>query len=260
MSTDVVDGTAVDLTPDAAPVASLAIARQRRSEVIRPLSTDDLVESFQAYQQMLPRLLDSNDYQGAGGGKEFVKKSGWRKIAAAFDLDVIRVSDEVERDADGLPIRATAIWRAIAPSGRAMEGDGYCSVEEDRFKQASSRKKLENDLRATATTRAKNRAISDLVGMGAVSAEEVSAGGHDDAPSWTAPASDTAKRQMLAALEQHMGHATAVEYAKALAQATGGHVPDVVAQWVGALPMFIAAGLDRAAAETNAQTPVEGES
>ena len=59
-----------------------------------------------------------------------------------------------------------------------MDGDGYCSVEEDRFSgPRGNRSKLENDLRATATTRAMNRAISGLVGMGEVSAEEVDAGG-----------------------------------------------------------------------------------
>lgn len=170
---EVVDAEVVDHEP---VVESTALARrERRSEVLRPLAVDALVSSFDEYQAMLPRLLDASDYQNAGAGKRFVKKSGWRKIATAFDLDVILVDDEVERDEHGHAVRAKVIARAIAPSGRTMDGDGYCSVDENRFARGN-REKLENDLRGTATTRAKNRAISDLVGMGDVSAEEVSSG------------------------------------------------------------------------------------
>ncbi len=249
MSAEIVDSTAVDITPDPPAVASLAVARQRRSEVIRPLSTDALVESFAEYQNLLPRLLNSSDYQDAGGGEKFVKKSGWRKIATAFDLDVVIVTEEVERDEDGHILRAKTTARATTPAGRSMDGDGYCTIDEFTGKRAKN-PKLENDLRGTAATRAKNRAISDLVGMGEVSAEEVSAGGagHTTAvPSWAAPATETPKRNMLTALEALMGHDLAVEYAQGLAAGMGGQVPDVVAQWVGAMPSFIAAAQQRAA-------------
>lgn len=169
---DIIDAEVVS---DETDVESSALVRQpRRSEVIRPLNADDLVESFRAYQELLPRLLDDTDYQ-SDGQTRFVKKSGWRKIAAAFDLDVYLIRSTVERDMDGRPVRAEAVARAVAPSGRTMDGDGYCSVDEPRFAYAKGRMKLENDLRSTAATRAKNRAIADLVGKGAVSAEEVSA-------------------------------------------------------------------------------------
>lgn len=179
-SEQVVDAEVVE---DATPVQTAAVAtstelapRQRRSEVIRPLDGDQLIQSFEAYQDLLPRLLAESDYQEAGRGKKFVKKSGWRKIATAFDLDVQIIRSEVDRDTAGQPVRAEVWARAIAPSGRAMDGDGYCSVDEERFSGPyGNTSKLENDLRATATTRAKNRAISDLVGMGEVSAEEVDA-------------------------------------------------------------------------------------
>jgi hypothetical protein len=245
---DVIDGTAVEIPADQAPDISTAVVRrERRSEVIRPLSTDDLVESFQAYQDMLPRLLQADDYQDAGRGNKFVKKSGWRKIATAFDLDVQLIRSIVERDAAGVPQRAEVWARAIAPSGRSMDGDGYCSIEEDRFSGPRGNKsKLENDLRATATTRAMNRAISGLVGMGAVSAEEVGpADMKSEAPAWAAPATDAAKAKMLAALEVLMGRDMAIEYAKALAGAVGGQVPGIVAEWTGALTVFIEAGTAR---------------
>lgn len=167
-------------TADVAPASTAVARRERRSEVIRPLNADDLIESFSAYQDLLPKLLDSSDYQDAGRGKRFVKKSGWRKIATAFDLDVQIIRSVVDRDDDGHPLRAEVWARAIAPSGRSMDGDGYCSIDEERFSGPRGNKsKVENDLRATATTRAMNRAISGLVGMGEVSAEEINASGQD---------------------------------------------------------------------------------
>lgn len=156
----------------AAPSAAL-VRRERRSEVLRPLDSTAVLESFNDYQKLLQQLLTSDDWQGSPNNNgSFVKKKGWRKIATAFDLDVQMIRSDVERDEHGKPLRAEVWARAVAPSGRSMDGDGYCSSDEPRFASQSGRQKLENDLRATATTRAMNRAISGLVGMGAVSAEE----------------------------------------------------------------------------------------
>lgn len=244
--TEIVEGSADEVTdePQAIAVASTAVARrERRSEVIRPLNAEALAESFTEYQQLLPKLLNDSDYQDAGRGKRFVKKSGWRKIATAFDLDVQIIRSIVERDEHGKPQRAEVWARAIAPSGRMMDGDGYCSIDEDRFSgPRGNQSKLENDLRATATTRAMNRAISGLVGMGEVSAEEVSAS--DDAgPIWAAPATDTLKRQALDALTEIIGSpALAKQFLNALAQKTDGQLPGIVAAWVSNLPDWIKAG------------------
>jgi hypothetical protein len=173
-----VDATVVE------PPVSLAVARrERRSEVIRPLDVDQLVDSFAAYQSMLPRLLDAGDYQQQGD-KRFVKKSGWLKIAAAFDLETeLAAPVLIKRDENGKPETAEVWIRAVAPSGRSMVGDGYCSVDEPRFSSESGRRKLEHDLPSTAATRARNRAISNLVGMGEVSAEEIDAGTRNSADS-----------------------------------------------------------------------------
>lgn len=146
------------------------------NEVLMPLDTEQVVAGMKAYQEMLPKLLDESDWQDAGRDGRFVKKSGWRKIARAFNLSVMVVSVRIERDAEGNPTRAETIARAMAPNGQVSDADGYCSADEKRFEQPKGRQKLENDLRATATTRAKNRAISDLVGMGEVSAEEITTG------------------------------------------------------------------------------------
>lgn len=159
---------------------------------LMPLNADAVIAGEQAYQALLPRLLvapekPGSDYQFGGrerdrNAKYFVKKSGWRKIARAFHLSVEVTQLQVERNDEGSAVRATAIARANAPNGQFQDGDGHCSIEEKRFqsmlrdRNQRDNLKLENDLRATATTRAKNRAISDLVGMGEVSAEEVEGG------------------------------------------------------------------------------------
>lgn len=169
------------------------------NEVLMPLDTEQVVAGMKAYQEMLPKLLDESDWQDAGRGERFVKKSGWRKIARAFNLSVMVVSVRIERDADGNPTRAETIARAMAPNGQVSDADGYCSADEKRFEQPKGRQKLENDLRATATTRAKNRAISDLVGMGEVSAEEVEQGG-SSSPAFPL-ATDEQKTELRTCLE-----------------------------------------------------------
>jgi hypothetical protein len=193
---EVLDAEPVLDEPAPEPAMSTAVARrERRSEVIRPLDAEQLVDSFHAYQQLLPQLLVDSDYQAAEAGKKFVKKSGWRKIATAFDLDVQIVAEQVERDENGRILRAKTTARATAPSGRVMDGDGYCTIDEFTGRRATN-PKLENDLRGTAATRAKNRAISDLVGMGEVSAEEAVADHAQPGPAWAEEAS--AQRKQLA--------------------------------------------------------------
>jgi hypothetical protein len=147
----------------------------------KPLAPLDLAAtqaSMQLYQDGLHSLLDDTDWQRFGQGdteRAFVKRSGWRKIATWFALNLEIRTIDVARDKDGNPIRASVITRATAPNGRYCEGEGAASLTERRFS------KPEHDLPATAATRALNRAISNLVGLGAVSAEEV------EAPDATAP-------------------------------------------------------------------------
>lgn len=178
--TQPIEGTAEELThtpsPQSATGTTLVLPTR---QALFPIEPDQVVASMEAYQKLLPRLLEQSDFQDAGKDKKsgkdrkFVKRSGWRKIARAFNLSVVIVRQSVERDIDGTAIRAEVVARAIAPNGQCQDGDGYCSIDETRFQEEKGRKKLENDLRATASTRAKSRAIADLVGMGEVTAEEL---------------------------------------------------------------------------------------
>jgi len=181
---DIVDAEVITDDPPATPAVTQAIVPTQPTAVLRPLVTpDEASEMMGEYQRMVRAVLDDSDYQQAERGKRFVKKSGWRKLAKAYGVSVTIQSIDVERDTDGHATRATVVVRAAAPTGQISDGDGYCSADESRFQRSGGRKKLENDLRATATTRAKNRAISDLIGMGEVSAEEAAVmGGHVSQP------------------------------------------------------------------------------
>jgi hypothetical protein len=254
----VVDAEIVHDEP-APPAPSMELARrERRSEVIRPLDADQLVESFKEYQGLLPRILDASDYQAAEAGKKFVKKSGWRKIATAFDLDVQIVTEEVERDDDGRILRAKTTARATAPSGRVMDGDGYCTINEFTGRRASN-PKLENDLRGTAATRAKNRAISDLVGMGDVSAEEaVEAAAPAEPPWWTKPATDPRKHELLDATAEIIGNRDLARDLLAGIAQNLGVMPDVLPAFAKALNGTVQAHRT-SDADANPKPQVEGE-
>ena len=203
--------------PLAPPAQALALAPRppAEREVLMPLDPEQVVEGMRQYQQLLRDLLEPSDWQthdknGNPLERPFLKKSGWRKIARAFNLSFERVHSHVERDEDGTPVRAEVWIRAVAPNGQYGDGDGYCSADEGRFRSWRGRQKLENDLRATATTRAKNRAIADLVGMGEVSAEEIAPAGeeeesHAQALAAGARASDELARVAFGALARLLG-------------------------------------------------------
>jgi len=198
-------------------------------EVLMPMDTEQVVEGMKAYQQLLPQLLDQGDYQEARDGR-FVKKSGWRKIARAFNLSVTIVRIEVGRDEEGRPVRAECVARAIAPNGQMQDADGYCTISEFTGKRLND-VKLENTLRATATTRAKNRAIADLVGMGEVSAEEMGSAGDDSTtgPPYGPQVSDEQRKAASADLIYLCGP-EAREVWGQIKTVAGGYMPAVVAE------------------------------
>lgn len=165
--------------------------------LVQPV-TDDLEqikETYQWFEQIKTDLLSADDIQTIGGNA-FITKSGWRKIATAFGVSVDVV--EVERSQENGVVRFDATVRATAPNGTTSEGVGSCASNESNFMDTldnrpnvdedhdralfvdgkvrvlkDPRAVNEHNIRSTAVTRAKNRAISDLVGGGEVSAEEM---------------------------------------------------------------------------------------
>lgn len=100
------------------------------------------------------------------------RKSAFRKLARLYNVSTEITEKTKEPHRDG-----SYSWhytvKATAPNGVYTEGEGSCtSTEKNNMRQ--------HDVRATAHTRAKSRAISDLIGFGQVSAEEFT--GTDEAP------------------------------------------------------------------------------
>jgi hypothetical protein len=160
--------------------------------LVRAAAPVSAVEAaFREYTQLCERLLDSSDVQTIGG-KQFRKKSAWRKLAVAFGVSCRIVDRTYERNEAGRIVRAEVLVTATAPNGRTMDGLGACDLFEKCCPPRCPRAQYQehtccpadcsgavhfsnpqHDLPATAATRATNRACADLFGMGEVSAEEM---------------------------------------------------------------------------------------
>lgn len=133
----------------------------------------------QNYLDLVEALLDEqSDYQS---GKK--KKSAWRKLAKAFNISDEKICDRIIRDENHQIISAYFEVKAILPNGRYSIGVGDCSIFDkvnhndvempSNFELRKRFTNAEHDVIATAHTRAKSRAIADLIGAGEVSAEEI---------------------------------------------------------------------------------------
>jgi len=135
------------------------------SPIVMPAVTkEQAVAAFNAYQELAGAILTKDDIQNIAG-KEFKKKSFWRKCQRFFNLST-EIKSEVREENNGA-FTYKFIVRATAPNGAYMDATGACSSDEKGLL------KTEHNTRATAETRAKNRAIADLVAFGEVSAEEI---------------------------------------------------------------------------------------
>ncbi len=146
-------------------VHTAIIPQDTPSITLRPVqSIDIIVEAYNEYNRLKERLLTENDYQIIKG-KTCIKKSGFRKLSCAF-----WISTEITKE-NRINFEKSFIYeitvRATAPNWRFVEACASCSSIEKEFNH------LENDVRATAQTRASNRAISDLIWGGEISAEEL---------------------------------------------------------------------------------------
>ena len=93
------------------------------------------------------------------------KKSAWRKLARFYGVSTELLDKQRIVDEDGVvtwhySVRA---WQG----GVTTTGEAACSTNE------KGKERTEHEVKGTAHTRAKNRAISDLIGFGQVSAEEM---------------------------------------------------------------------------------------
>jgi hypothetical protein len=194
-----IEGTVVEQPQEGAAPLPAVIPIQRRELI----NVEQAIDEWERYQELTKRLLDDTDYQKIGK-QRFKKKSAWRKYARAFNISCAVVSQEVARAEDGFPLFARVVVRATEPGGRWQDADQECHVQERCCPGAGSGACTKvrfqwhdccergcdgrlhfshpGDLPATALTRAKNRAISDLIGAGEVSAEEMDRVSPEDPP------------------------------------------------------------------------------
>jgi hypothetical protein len=198
-----------------------------RVEPLLPMDPAQARDAMAQYQQLTAAMLTDRDWQVIPSGR-FVKRSGWSKIATGYGLSTTVLELLIDRDEQGEPIRAHARVRATHPNGRFEENSGGCSLSETRFRTAAGRAKAEHDIPATAVTRAKNRAIADLVGFGAVSAEEM-----DVPPADGTPEGDRKVAEIVTKLYPEVDGAQFVELF--LSTLGVAHVPDAACRMIAAV-------------------------
>jgi hypothetical protein len=136
-----------------------------------------------AYNSVCAALIGDDDVQAAERGKVFKKKSAWRKLARHFRIStaIVHVEKEWLEDGEGRAYYYAEVHVcATAPWGQSMTALGACSTQESRFSGRAAMQKAANDVLATAETRATNRAVSNLIAAGEVSAEEVDGNGRTE--------------------------------------------------------------------------------
>jgi len=146
---------------------------------VRPLlSADSAVEAFNEYQALKIKLRGDGDfitfYDRDGNKKEAPTKSWRSKLTRFFGISVEIVSEKMDTLPDG-SFLFTAVAKAIATNGLFMFGDGSCwSKTKNEKDRKGNPVDIYHNTRSHAITRAKNRAVLELVGFGEVSAEEIS--------------------------------------------------------------------------------------
>lgn len=159
------------LAPSSSPVEPEPVPDGAIAEIVTPLDLEKGKQAFEKFQAFKERLLGKEDYVTIGQ-KRFLKKSAWRKWALVCNisdrLESVERTPATGRDADGAFMYRIVVTAFHLPTGRSATGTAICSSSE-KSKWAH----VEHDVYSTCHTRAKNRAIADLVGGGEVSAEEV---------------------------------------------------------------------------------------
>ncbi|MBY8999011.1 MAG: hypothetical protein KGD60_14890 [Candidatus Thorarchaeota archaeon] len=133
-------------------------------DLVAPASAEKILDAFKAFEWMKQNIITSNDRQRIAE-RQYIKKSGWMKIALACNISLEKREERVEQHGDETVYHYT--YRAIAPSGRFADADASASTAERKFTH------LPHDVRTLAQTRACNRCVSNLCGGGEVSFEEL---------------------------------------------------------------------------------------
>jgi len=134
-------------------------------EIVAPASPERVLAAMRAFEWFKCNALTTSDYQEIAD-RNYIKKSGWMKLALACNISLQKMEERIEQLEKGARAYHYT-YRAIAPNGRFADAVGSASTDEREFTHEI------HDTRSLAQTRACNRSISNLVGGGEVSAEEM---------------------------------------------------------------------------------------
>ncbi len=172
---------------EAAAATSLAIPRGME---LTEEQVEATVRHFALFEEVKRKVLDPRVdvlYIGPDGrprtyaqrreaASRYIRKSGWRKLAMVFgiNLRVVGMDRENHRDGHGTYYLWNARVRAEHPaSGKYVEGIGVANSRDQFFTRGGKRPADEKDIKLKSQTVGMNRAISDLIGGGQMSAEEM---------------------------------------------------------------------------------------
>jgi len=150
--------------------SALAVPVAHDERIVAPADIERVLEAMRRFEEFKRRALEPTDFvmlEVNGEKRPYVKKSGWAKYALACDISLELRDERVETRPDGSTVYHFT-YRAVAPNGRYADAVGSASTKERGFAHP------DHDARALAQTRAQNRAISNLIGGGELSAEELS--------------------------------------------------------------------------------------
>ena len=159
------------------PHASTALAPQSSAllPAVTPEEIGDAVRRWNAIGAAIEKALGPQCIAMIHGNK-FRRKIFWRavRLAGKISLADLNPDAEVVKGADAVR-RVHKTVQASAPDGSWVQGTAMCSSNEvvSKEKKLTREDNSDHQLAALAYTRAVNRAISDLVGFGEPSAEEV---------------------------------------------------------------------------------------
>lgn len=173
-----------------APETSMVPIKSEMQIVEPVISVEQAIESWNNFQKLKDKLITDSDVMEFKN-KKFIKKSGWRKFATMFNLSHEIIDRDIKYNESGEVIYAEFVIKAIAPNSRYSSGWASCSTKERSHKENKTDRETgrvicegpcdgirhfdntTHNIPATAFTRALNRAISDMIAGGEVSAEEI---------------------------------------------------------------------------------------
>ena len=173
--------------PTTTTITEVQTTEPQRGFLTAAVSLDDAIAAFDLYGQAKTRLLNDNDvlYIGKNGlpvhkdmkdASPYIKKSEWRKMARFFGLSVDIIGKEKIWTED-VKAEKYYIWtyqiKVSHQCGAYVISEGVCSSRDKFFTKGGKVEADEKNVMLKAQTVGINRGISDLLGAGEVSAEEM---------------------------------------------------------------------------------------